>query len=156
MRIRFLLFLCLASASAAMADAADDVRAQEVLFSQSVESKDATAFREFIDADARFVGDGVSRGPEAVAAAWSEFFAADGPRIKWRPQIVEVLQDGTLALSRGPYVMTVTDAAGAETEYWGTFNSIWRLQEDGSWKVVFDAGSPAAAAPAEAIKALLD
>ena len=110
----------------------------------------------FIDADARFVGDGVSRGPEAVAAAWSVFFAADGPRIKWRPQIVEVLEDGTLALSRGPYVMTVTDADGVETEHWGTFNSVWRLQDDGSWKVVFDAGSPAAARPAEDVKALLD
>jgi ketosteroid isomerase-like protein len=139
-----------------MADAADDVRAQEVLFSQSVESRDAAAFREFIDADARFVSDGISRGPEAVAAAWSVFFAADGPKIKWRPQIIEVLEDGTLALSRGPYRMTVTDEAGAETEYWGTFNSIWRLQQNGSWKVVFDAGSPAAAAPPEDVMALLD
>jgi len=156
MHFRFLLFLCLASASAALADAADDVRAQEILFSRSVETQDSAAFREFIDADARFISGEVSRGPAEVAAAWSAFFAADGPRIKWRPQIVEVLEDGTLALSRGPYRMTVTDEAGAQTEHWGTFNSVWRLQEDGSWKVVFDAGSPAAAPPAEDIKALLD
>ena len=50
MRFRLLLFLCLASASTAMADAADHVHAQEVLFSQSVETRDAAAFLEFIDA----------------------------------------------------------------------------------------------------------
>ncbi len=84
------------------------------------------------------------------------FFAENGPRIKWRPQIVEVLEDGTLALSRGPYRIVATDDEGVSTEHWGTFNSIWRLQEDGSWKVVFDAGSPAAEAPAEDVRSLLE
>ena len=156
MKSRFLVFLCLAVTSNTMADAADDVRAQEIRFSQSVETRNAESFKEFIDADARFVGDGVDRGPEAVATAWSAFFTEDGPRIKWRPQIVEVLEDGTLALSRGLYKMSVSDDAGTVSEHWGTFNSVWRLQEDGSWKVVFDAGSPAAAAPAKEVQALLD
>ena len=156
MKSRILIFLCLAVASNALADAAEDVRDHEIRFSQSVETQELELFTSFIDDDARFVSGVVSRGPAAVADAWSSFFADDGPRIKWRPRIVEVLEDGTLALSRGPYKMTVTDEAGTVSEYWGTFNSIWRLQEDGSWKVVFDAGSPAAAAPSDEIKALLD
>jgi ketosteroid isomerase-like protein len=156
MKSRILIYLCLAVASTAMADAVEDVRDHEIRFSQSVETQELELFISFIDEDARFISDVVSRGPAAVATAWSTFFAADGPKIKWRPQIVEVLEDGTLALSRGPYKMTVTDEAGTVSEYWGTFNSIWRMQEDGSWKVVFDAGSPAATAPSDEIKALLD
>jgi ketosteroid isomerase-like protein len=146
---------CLASTSA-NADLAQDVRCREIGFSQSVEQQDISAFRSHIDADARFIGSGVLRGIDSVAEGWGVFFTADGPTIKWRPQIVEVLENGTLALSRGPYRMQTTDDDGNEIERWGTFNSVWRLGADGQWRVVFDAGSPAASEPDEQTKALLD
>ena len=114
------------------------------------------AFRSFIDADARFVSNSVLRGVDDIAAAWSVFFGEDGPSIKWRPQVVEVLEDGKLALSRGPYRVTTQDADGNPVEQWGTYNSIWRLHGDSQWRVVFDAGSPAASPPDEATQALLD
>jgi ketosteroid isomerase-like protein len=155
-RIRILINVLLIAAVPALADAVDDVRCNEIQFSKSVETQDAELFVTFIDDDARFVSGVVSHGPAAVASAWSTFFADDGPRIKWRPQYVEVLEDGTLALSRGPYRMIVTDETGAVREIWGTFNSVWRLQDDGSWKVVFDAGSAASAAPSIEVQALLD
>jgi ketosteroid isomerase-like protein len=146
---------CLAG-TAATADPAADVRCREIGFSHSVEQQDVAAFRSHIDADARFVGAGVLRGVDSIAGGWSVFFTADGPTIKWRPQIVEVLENGTLALSRGPYRMLARDADGKDVEQWGTFNSIWRLNDDGQWRVVFDAGSPAANEPDVATKALLD
>jgi ketosteroid isomerase-like protein len=118
--------------------------------------QDVAAFKSFIDPDARFVGASVQRGIDDVAAAWSVFFSDDAPQMKWRPRFVEVLNDGTLALSRGPYRMIVKGEDGAFTEHWGTFNSVWRKQDDGAWKVVFDAGNDAAEAPAEETQALLD
>jgi ketosteroid isomerase-like protein len=148
------LLLCLGTAAAS--EPADDVRCAEIRFSVSAETRDADAFRSFIDADARFVGTQVTRGPDATTDAWAVFFAENGPGIKWRPQIVEVLEDGSLALSRGPYRVITKDDDGNLTEHWGTYNSIWRLQEDGSWKVVFDAGSPAAEPPAEDVRLLLE
>jgi ketosteroid isomerase-like protein len=39
----------------------------------------------------------------------------------------------TLALSSGP----VRDASGRRV---GTFNSVWRREGDGRWRVVFDKG----------------
>ena len=114
------------------------------------------AFRSFIDADARFVSNSVLRGVDDIAAAWSVFFGEDGPSIKWRPQVVEVLEDGKLALSRGPYRVTTKDGDGNPVEQWGTYNSIWRLHDDGRWRIVFDAGSPAASPPDEATQALLE
>jgi len=142
--------------ASALADVADDVRCREIGFSQSAEMRDAEAFTSFIDADARFVGGTVDRGPQAVTEAWAVFFAENGPAIKWRPQFVEVLEDGTLALTRGPYRMITTDDHDVKTEHWGTFNSVWRLQKDHSWKVVFDAGGASAEAPSDEIQALLD
>jgi len=156
MKARLFLSGILLCSATALADVEDDVRCREIAFSQSVEIKDVTAFSSFIDADARFVGGSVQRGVSDVTAAWSVFFSDDAPKMKWRPQFVEVLNDGTLALSRGPYRMRVKGEDGSLTEHWGTFNSVWRMQNDGAWKVVFDAGNEAAEAPAEEIQALLD
>ncbi len=150
------IFVLIGIAPAALANPADDVRCREIGFSKSIEARDMNAFRSFIDADARFVGGSISRGPDEVVAAWSVFASEGGPRIVWRPQIIEVLDDGTLALSRGPYRYTARDESGVETDLWGTFNSIWRLQDDGSWKVVFDAGNSAAEPPPPEVRALLD
>ena len=154
--LRFAHFAALISlASCAVADVNFDVRCQEIAFSQSVENKDIEAFKSFLDDDARFVGRSVMSGPDAITAAWNDFFAEDGPDIKWRPQFVEVLEDRTLALTRGPYRIIGKDAEGNSVEQWGTFNSVWRMNSDGKWRVVFDAGDVAAAPPDEETQAFL-
>jgi uncharacterized protein (TIGR02246 family) len=154
--IRPLLPVLLLSPAISAADPAQDVRCRETGFSVAAEQRDAAAFAAFIDADARFVGATVSRGADEIVAAWQPFLTEGGPAIKWRPQFVEVLEDGDLALSRGPYRLTVTDQDGNVTEHWGTFNSVWRLHDDGVWRVVFDAGSPPTETPSDEQRALLD
>ena len=153
---RIALIILALFSSVAMADLADEVRCREIGFSKSIESRDMAAFRSFLDDDARFVGGLVRRGPDEITEGWSVYEAADGPTLKWRPQIIEVLEDGKLALSRGPYKYTEMNEDGDSVDYFGTFNSIWRLQDDGSWKVVFDAGSPAAGTLPEDQLALLE
>jgi ketosteroid isomerase-like protein len=153
---RFTLALAIFASSIALADLADQVRCREIGFSISAETRNAESFVSFIDPDARFVGSSVAQGPAAIAAAWNVFLTDGGPTIKWRPQFVEVLEDESLALTRGPYRMITTGENGDETEHWGTFNSVWRLQADGDWNVVFDAGSDSAEPPADEVKALLD
>jgi ketosteroid isomerase-like protein len=118
------------------------VTCAEIGFALSVENRDEKAFATFIHPDARFVGGGISRGRDAVVGAWAPFFEDDGPRLVWRPMIVEVLASGDLALSRGPYRLRTIDENGTLVEQWGTFNSTWQRQADGNWQVIFDAGSP--------------
>jgi ketosteroid isomerase-like protein len=118
------------------------VTCAEIGFALSVENRDEQAFAEFVHPDARFVSGGISRGRDAVVAAWAPFFEDDGPRLVWRPMIVEVLESGDLALSRGPYRLRTIDENGTLVEQWGTFNSTWQRQADGHWQVIFDAGSP--------------
>ena len=151
-----IIFLALVVGSAVLANPVEQVRCREIAFSISVETQDVALFTSFIDADARFVGNSVVHGPKSIAEAWSAFFAEGGPDIKWRPRFVEVLEDGKLALTRGPYRMITHDDQDIETEHWGTFNSVWRLHEDGEWRVVFDAGSDPSETPADEVKALLD
>jgi ketosteroid isomerase-like protein len=95
------------------------------------------AFASFVSDEGIFWGQkAVLRGRAQVAEGWKPFF--DGPQapFSWEPARVEVLDSGTLALSSGP----VRDPSGKVI---GTFNSIWRLEFDGRWRVIFDKGGPA-------------
>ena len=114
---------------------ADEVRAREIAFAQTMADRDHAAFATFVSKEALFVDASVLRGREAVAEAWKPLF--DGPEapFSWEPERVEVVDSGTLAISTGP----VRNAHG---ERIGTFNSTWRLDDDGEWRVVIDIGCP--------------
>lgn len=133
-----------------------EVRCVEIAFAQSVADSDGDAFRDLLHPDARFVSSRVARGRDEIVNAWAVFFGQDRPFLTWRPDIVEVLETGTLALSRGPYRLQATDPDGNVTEEWGTYNSIWQKQADGAWQIIFDAGSPAAEPPPAATRALIE
>ena len=149
--------MLLASPAVQAASAEQDaVRCVEIAFSQSVENRDKAAFTALLDADTRFISQEVLHGPEAVAAAWSGFFAADGPLLVWRPFVVEVAASGDLALSRGPYRLRSKNPQGEPVESWGIYNSVWRKNADGQWKILFDAGNPGEQQLTEEMKALID
>ena len=141
------LSLLLLAAPLAAADPADELRAAEIAFAASVADRDADRFASFIDEDAVFLGATALRGRAAIVQGWSVFFAEDGPKLTWQPEVVEVRPDG-LGLSRGPYTLTVTAMDGTESTTSGLFNSTWRRGDDGAWKVLFDSGCPPCAATA--------
>ena len=156
MRLWATLLLLAVPALPTLADLQQDVRCREIGFSKSVELQDREMFASFIDPDARFVGGKIDRGRDVITEAWAVFFTGDLPSIKWRPQIVEVLESGDLALSRGPYRIIDEDENGDTREGWGTFNSVWRLDADGEWLVVFDAGSFPDETPTDEQRELLE
>lgn len=156
MRLWATLLLLAVPALPTLADLQQDVRCREIGFSKSVELQDRETFASFIDPDARFIGGKVDRGRDVITEAWAVFFTGDLPSIKWRPQIVEVLESGNLALSRGPYRIIDKDENGDTREGWGTFNSVWRLDADGQWLVVFDAGSFPDETPTDEQRELLE
>jgi ketosteroid isomerase-like protein len=100
-----------------------------------MKARDHAAFTSFLSDEAVFFsGPGkVLRGRDEVAKAWRSYY--DGPQapFSWEPEEVEVVDSGTLAYSGGP----VYDASGKKV---GRFNSIWRLEAPGRWRVVFDRG----------------
>jgi ketosteroid isomerase-like protein len=111
------------------------VRAREAAFAKTMADRDHAAFTTFVSEEAVFVGRTARRGRKAVAEGWKPFF--EGPRapFAWAPELVEVIESGTLALSSGP----VFDPDGKRT---GTFHSTWRLEPDGVWRIVLDIGCP--------------
>jgi len=148
----------LSAGPVAHADETDEVRCAEIAFSVALEAKDIEAFAAMIDDDARFIGNGFTarRGRDAIVEAWSGFFTDDAADMLWRPQIIEVLAEGDLAMSRGPYRMRGTLQSGDTFESWGIFNSVWRRNDDGAWRVVFDAGFASTEPLPDETRALID
>ena len=113
-----------------------EVRARETAFAKSMADRDLAAFTSFISPEAVFVGvGGTTRGPQEISAAWKRFFEGSDAPFSWRPETVEVVASGTLGLSSGP----VFDPKGERA---GTYNSTWRRDPDGVWRIIFDSGCP--------------
>ena len=114
-----------------------EVRAAETAFAKTMADRDHAGFVSFLADEAIFVGPKETfRGKQRVADGWKRFFENANAPFSWEPERVEVVQSGTLALSSGP----VRDPAGKRV---GTFNSVWRREAGGAWKIVLDNGCPA-------------
>lgn len=115
----------------------DQVFSTERAFAKTMADRNFTAFADFVSEEAIFFGGAAPlRGREQVLAGWKRFYDKPQAPFSWEPEQVEVLPSGTLAHSSGP----VRDATG---KLIATFNSIWRLEAPGKWRVVFDKGSEA-------------
>lgn len=124
-------------------DLEEVVRDRETAFAQTIANRELEAFASFLSAEAIFFGaSGTLRGKGAVVEGWRPFFQGPDAPFSWAPEVVEVLESGTLAHSSGP----VRDPNGIVV---ATFNTIWRLEPDGVWRVVFDKGCPAPGGGAE-------
>ena len=113
----------------------------EKAFAKTMADRDFAAFGKFLSADAVFQGGkGPLRGPEAVNAAWKKFFEGPEAPFSWAPDNVMVMTDGRLALSSGP----VRDPQGKLV---ARFNSVWRQEAPGVWRIVLDMGNDACECP---------
>jgi ketosteroid isomerase-like protein len=137
----FLAVVCVVRTSSAADLPKDAVWAAEVAFARSMAERDLKRFGEFVSEEAIFfAGTNALIGRAKVIESWAAYFEAPTAPFSWEPDQVEVLASGTLAISTGP----VRDPAG---EVVARFNSIWRFETDGAWRVVFDKGSPPSPGP---------
>jgi len=140
-----LLFACAAFPQESGPDGlARQVEDTERAFARTMADRDFDAFTAFLAEETVFFsGKTPLRGSQRVADTWKAYFEGPEPPFSWEPELVVVLDSGTLALSSGPVRNTAGDRVA-------TFNSIWRLEADGQWRIVFDKGSQDCPEPAPA------
>lgn len=113
-----------------------DVFAVERAFAKTMADRDLAAFTRFLSAETVWKGSkGPLVGPNAVVEAWRKFFDGPTPPFSWEPDLVEVMANGQLALSTGP-------VRGPDGKVAARFNSVWRQESPGVWRIVLDMGTP--------------
>ena len=125
---------CAAAPAGGRAPAQKQVADTERAFAKTMADRDHAAFVGFLSDDTVFFsGPTPLHGKRALADYWKRFYDKPQAPFSWKPDRVEALDSGTLALSTGP----VFDPAG---KCIARFNSIWRLEAPGVWKIIFDKG----------------
>ena len=135
--MQHVLALVLVMATPAASDPVEEVRQAEIAFARAFAERNEERFFDLVADDATFLsGTATLRGKAEVRRVWSGFFKEPQAPFSWGPERVVVSGDGKLGLSFGP----IYDARGRHA---GFYNSTWRREADGSWKVVFDGpGAP--------------
>lgn len=111
-----------------------EVSDTERAFAASMKARDHAAFVSFVADDAVFFnGPTPLHGKQAVGDFWKKFYDKPAAPFSWEPDQVEVLSSGLLASSSGPVY-------NPEGKLIARFNSIWRRESSGKWKIVFDKG----------------
>ena len=59
-------------------------------------------------------------------------------KLEWSPDFVDVSKSGDLGYTYGNYTLTSTDSLGNKVENTGIFHTVWKRQQDGEWKFVWD------------------
>lgn len=111
------------------------VMATELAFAKTMADRDFKAFAAFIAEEAVFLQHIPLKGKTNILEHWKPLYQDPKAPFSWRPEEVEVLESGKLAISTGP----VFDPSGKITH---RFTSIWRLGPDGKWEIIFDQGNP--------------
>jgi len=131
-----LVVLAVAAPTQTPAELREQVRQTEIAFAKTMADRDHAAFASFLAEEAVFFGpNDVLRGRQQVAEGWKRFYLGEKAPFAWEPERVEVVDSGTLAMSSGP----VFDPSGKRI---GTFNSVWRREGNGRWRIVLDNGCP--------------
>jgi ketosteroid isomerase-like protein len=114
-----------------------EVDATERAFARTMAERDFAGFARFIAEDAVFIEDPQPlRGRQRVIDGWQVLYQRPEAPFSWEPELVEVLASGQLALTSGP----VRDPKG---KLIGSFTSVWRREQPGVWRIIFDRGNAA-------------
>jgi len=86
-------------------------------------------------------GDNIVKGKEAIRQLMAGAFAAPGYSLRWKPLGADLSGSEDLGYTYGTYVSTGTGADGEPVTRHGKYVTVWKEQEDRSWKVVLDIGN---------------
>ena len=142
-----------AEAAADTAKITESIKAQEAQWEKDYAAKDINALAGHYADDAALAGPGdpVATNDSERRKLLQGFVTDPNLKLAFSSDRVEVAQSGDLASSRGHYSMTMTDkATNKPVDSTGTYLTVYKKQDDGSWKVVADyiVPGPPAAAPA--------
>ena len=115
----------------------DTIKLQDVQWSKDYAAKDINGI------ESHYASDGVLAGPGFIAetnTARRQVLTAlmSDPNYKqtFTPDRVDVAKSGDLAVSRGHFAISMTDATNTVQEIPGSYLTVYKKESDGSWKAL--------------------
>ena len=121
------------------------ILAQEEKWNRAFAQRDGEAMAAMFADDAAMAAPGAQlvRGMDDIRETTAEIAGDPNLNVSFRANRVEVAESGDLAYSRGQYLMTATNPQSKQPESSrGYYLTVWKRQQDGSWKAVEDFITP--------------
>jgi ketosteroid isomerase-like protein len=99
----------------------------------------AEAFAFFADSNATIKrqNDTLIKGKENIRHFYSGDFFKNAS-VKWAPDFIDASASGDIGYTYGKFNWQSKDSTGKTQEFSGIFHTVWKRQNDGSWKYVWD------------------
>ncbi len=81
-------------------------------------------------------------GKDAIRAFYQAVFSNPEFLLSWQPTRAEMFPSGDTGYTTGRYELHTKDVKGGLVVRRGSYLTVWRKQQDGSWKVLADGGAP--------------
>ena len=116
------------------------IRAAGNALAQAAIAKDLDKCMSFyVDDPVLFIpGSPAVVGKDAVRKTFQAFLGVQSLKLETSDLIIDVAASGDIAMERGSYANTITDAKGKVTTETGKLVLVWKRQADGSWKIAAD------------------
>lgn len=120
-------------------EAKNEILAAEKAFTQmTAEQGVKEAFLEFAsDSAVLNRGGSIIKGKSEIESYFDSQTIRD-VRLEWTPEFVDVAESGDLGYTYGPFTFFGISAEGDTIQSSGVFHTVWKKQDDGSWKYVYD------------------
>jgi len=121
----------------------NELMALDIEFCQATQEGGAKAWASYFSKEGIMVagsGDNIV-GPEAIQKAMAPLLDQAGSSLKWQPSSGSLSEDKSMGYTYGQYIRQVLGEDGKAHEQRGQYTTIWRLQEDGTYKICLDIGN---------------
>ncbi len=107
---------------------------------KALENGTAEAFTMYADTNALMLAEGAQpiTGKDAISKAMEGLKSSI---YQWEPEGVDVAASGDLGYTWGRYVVSLKNEKGDYTKHYGKYLTVWKKQQDGSWKYSVDVGN---------------
>ena len=148
MKIHGILVLLIASLISACSQVANDeqtsqwkneiIKTEKAFSDMAVNEGISKAFLAFAAEDAVLKrGNNLIIGRDAIKDRFNGQNLSEA-KLEWIPDFVDVSIAGDLGYTYGHYSLTTVDSLGESVNDSGVFHTVWKRQEKGEWKFVWD------------------
>jgi ketosteroid isomerase-like protein len=115
-------------------------------FNKATQEKGLEGWMQFMADDVILLRGKPVFGKDAVRSTLKSDWDEPGYSLSWEPKRGEMFKSGRMGNTSGRWTYRGKNEKGEKITLQGDYLTVWQKQADGSWKVIYDGGTPDPAA----------